>query len=181
MNQKSDGDHKVWKYNLYRIEANIDITLWEMELIDSFEIKLSNILKVVSDYTSKTSKISQEKRILISIMFSDDKKIKKLNNQFRKMNKPTNVLSFPPYGNILINDDEIFLGDIIFSIETIKTEAKKNNKTVIDHLIHLFIHGVLHLLGYHHDKEEEAKIMENLEICMLKKLGIASPYEIIND
>ena len=178
MNQKLDHDHKVWKYDLYRIEANIDINLWEMQLIDSFETKLSNILKVVSDYTSN---ISQEKIVLISIMFSDDKKIKKLNNQFRKMNKPTNVLSFPPYGNILINDDEIFLGDIIFSIETIKTEAKKNNKTVIDHLIHLFIHGVLHLLGYHHDKEEEAKIMENLEICMLKKLGIASPYEIIND
>lgn len=178
MNQKLDDDHKVWKYDLYRIEANIDITLWEMQLIDSFETKLSNILKVVFDYTSN---ISQEKRVLISIMFSDDKKIKKLNNQFRKMNKPTNVLSFPPYGNTLINDDEIFLGDIIFSIETIKTEAKKNNKTVIDHLIHLFIHGVLHLLGYHHDKEEEAKIMENLEICMLKKLGIASPYEIIND
>ena len=178
MNQKLDDDHKVWKYDLYRIEANIDITLWEMQLIDSFETKLSNILKVVSDYTSN---ISQEKRVLISIMFSDDKKIKKLNNQFRKMNKPTNVLSFPPYGNTLINDDEIFLGDIIFSIETIKTEAKKNNKTVIDHLIHLFIHGFLHLLGYHHEKEEEAKIMENLEICMLKKLGIASPYEIIND
>lgn len=178
MNQKLDDDHKVWKYDLYRIEANIDITLWEMHLIDSFETKLSNILKVVSDYTSN---ISQEKRVLISIMFSDDKKIMKLNNQFRKMNKPTNVLSFPPYSNTLINDDEIFLGDIIFSIETIKTEAKKNNKTVIDHLIHLFIHGFLHLLGYHHDKEEEAKIMENLEICMLKKLGIASPYEIIND
>ena len=173
MNQKLDHDHKVWKYDLYRIEANIDITLWEMQLIDSFETKLSNILKVVSDYTSN---MSQEKIVLISIMFSDDKKIKKLNNQFRKMNKPTNVLSFPPYGDALINDDEIFLGDIIFSIETIKTEAKKNNKSVIDHLIHLFIHGVLHLLGYHHDKEEEAKIMENLEICMLKKLGIASPY-----
>ena len=178
MNQKLDDDHKVWKYDLYRIEANIDITLWEMQLINSFETKLSNILKIVSDYTSN---ISQEKIVLISIMFSDDKKIKKLNNQFRKMNKPTNVLSFPPYGNTLINDDEIFLGDIIFSIETIKTEAKKNYKTVIDHLIHLFIHGVLHLLGYQHDKEEEAKIMENLEICMLKKLGIASPYEIIND
>jgi len=122
MNQKLDDDYKVWKYDLYRIEANIDIILWEMQLIDSFETKLSNILKVVSDYTSN---ISHEKRILISIMFSDDKKIKKLNNQFRKMNKPTNVLSFPPYGNTLINDDEIFLGDIIFSIETIKTEAKK--------------------------------------------------------
>jgi len=60
MNQKLDDDHKVWKYDLYRIEANIDITLWEMQLIDSFETKLSNILKVVSDYTSN---ISQEKRV----------------------------------------------------------------------------------------------------------------------
>ena len=96
-----------------------------------------------------------------------------LNNCFRKINSATNVLSFPSnhkFNNIL------FLGDIIFSIETILKEAKRDNKTVENHLIHLFVHAVLHLLGYEHDTEEQAKKMENLEIKILSNLQIDNPY-----
>ena len=109
------------------------------------------------------------------------KKIMGLNNQFRKINKPTNVLSFPSSTNTSTNFKNVFLGDIIFSIETIISEAKENNKSTVDHLIHLFIHGVLHLLGYDHETEDEARMMEDLEICILNKLSIANPYEIKNE
>ena len=72
--------------------------------------------------------------------------------------------------------NEFFLGDIIFSIETICREAKRDNKSVNNHLIHLFVHGVLHLLGYDHKTEKEAKKMENLEIQILETLQINNPY-----
>ena len=76
---------------------------------------------------------------------------------------------------------EVFLGDIIFSIETILSEAKINNISLIDHLIHLFIHGLLHLLGYDHKIEDEARDMENLEITILEQLSIPNPYVIKNE
>ena len=97
-----------------------------------------------------------------------------LNSCFRKIKAATNVLSFPSnykFNNIL------FLGDIIFSIETILREAKRDNKSVENHLIHLFIHGVLHLLGYDHGTEKQAEKMENLETLILTNLHIDNPYK----
>ena len=96
-----------------------------------------------------------------------------LNSCFRKIKSATNVLSFPSNNKF---NNTLFLGDIIFSIETILKEAKRDNKTVENHLIHLFVHAVLHLLGYEHDTEEQAKKMENLEIKILSNLQIDTPY-----
>ena len=152
--------------------------IFSKEDLKNFEKKIHKILKEFSD---EVINVTSENKILISIMFSGDKKVMELNNQFRKINKPTNVLSFPSSINSPTNFKNIFLGDIIFSIETIISEAKTNNKSTIDHLIHLFIHGLLHLLGYDHKTEDEARIMENLEICILNKLSIANPYEIKNE
>ena len=97
-----------------------------------------------------------------------------LNKSYRKINSATNVLSFPSYSPL---KDEFFLGDIIFSIETICREAKRDNKSINNHLIHLFVHGVLHLLGYDHNTLEEAKKMENLEIKILETFKIDNPYK----
>ncbi len=96
-----------------------------------------------------------------------------LNNCFLNKNSATNVLSFPSKH---LANDILFLGDIIFSIETILKEAKIDNKSAGNHLIHLFIHAVLHLLGYDHETEEKAKKMENLEIKILGSLKIDNPY-----
>ena len=101
-------------------------------------------------------------------------KIIELNKQFRKINLPTNVLSFP---SAIQKNNEIFLGDIIFSAETIFREAKRDKKSFKSHLIHLFIHGVLHLIGYNHQTENNAKVMESLEIKILETLNINNPYE----
>ena len=96
-----------------------------------------------------------------------------LNSCFRKKKSATNVLSFSSNSKF---NKTLFLGDIIFSIETILKEAKRDNKTVENHLIHLFVHAVLHLLGYEHETEEQAKKMENLEIKILSNLQIDNPY-----
>ena len=178
MKKELVNSYKTWNDTFYTIEANIDTNLWCQDLVNSFEKKIHKILK---EFPDEVINITPEGKILISIMFSGDKKVMEVNSQFRKINKPTNVLSFPSSTNTLTNFKNVFLGDIIFSIETITSEAKANNKSTIDHLIHLFIHGLLHLLGYDHKTEDEARMMEDLEICILNKLSIANPYEIKNE
>ena len=92
-----------------------------------------------------------------------------LNNQYRKKNEPTNVLSF------LINDKPL-LGDIILCHSVIKKEALAQKKSIDDHYAHLIIHGYLHLIGFDHTKNDDALTMENKEIAVLKKLGFKNPY-----
>ena len=170
--------HKVWKNNTFTIELNIDGTLWTKDLVNNFEKQL---FKILNEFSKRVDNFNPKKRNLISVMFSTDKKVMQLNKQFRNINKPTNVLSFPSLTNSKTKFKEVFLGDIIFSIETILSEAKINNISIIDHLIHLFIHGLLHLLGYDHETEDEARDMENLEITILEQLSIPNPYEIKNE
>ena len=178
MKKELVNSYKIWNDSFYTIEANIDTDLWCQDLVNSFEKKIYKILK---EFRGEVINITPEDKILISIMFSGDKKVMDLNSQFRKINKPTNVLSFPSSINTSTNFKNVFLGDIIFSLETIISESKANNKSTIDHLIHLFIHGLLHLLGYDHKTENEAGMMEDLEIYILNKLSIANPYEIKNE
>ncbi len=118
--------------------------------------------------------------MLFTLRLSDDVEIKQLNKDFRGKDKPTNVLSFPAGdempGMEMIEMSEKYIGDVIVSVETLEREAREQNKTVHDHFVHLFIHSVLHLLGYDHIIEEEAEVMEGLEIDILKTLGINNPY-----
>ncbi|MEZ5690348.1 MAG: rRNA maturation RNase YbeY [Rickettsiales bacterium] len=113
----------------------------------------------------------------IAVVFVDDKFIRNINHQYRGKNKPTNVLSFPN-GDFSLKSSNINLnlGDIILALETIEKEAKEQKKTFRNHSAHLLVHGFLHLLGYDHMNEKDAKIMENMEIKILKKLDISNPY-----
>lgn len=123
----------------------------------------------------------------LSISLVSDAQIRKINNQFRQKNKPTNVLSFPVIDTNLIkkegltkiigNDNYFFLGDIVISFERIYVESKLQNKTFENHLIHLILHSILHLIGYDHKNEKDAKVMEALEIKILKTLKINNPYQ----
>jgi probable rRNA maturation factor len=110
----------------------------------------------------------------VTVVLSNDAEIKTLNSVYRGKNKPTNVLSFP---NGAIEDGVKQLGDIILAYETIAGEAVEQKKKLKDHVAHLTIHGVLHLLGFDHEIEKEAVIMERHEISILKRMGIANPYE----
>lgn len=109
--------------------------------------------------------------------------IQSLNNQYRHINKPTNVLSFPSEvpSHIMKTLPERPLGDIIICHEIIEKEAFEQHKTLEAHYAHMIIHGLLHLLGYDHIKESEAEIMEPLEIKTLALLGFNDPYAPIED
>ena len=111
-------------------------------------------------------------------MLSSNDEVAELNRQWRSKPGPTNVLSFPatrpgvaPAGAILP------LGDIILAHGVVAAEANAQGKTLRQHLSHLVVHGILHLLGHNHLDDEEAGRMESLEIAALEKLGLANPYE----
>ncbi|PPQ26043.1 rRNA maturation RNase YbeY [Rhodoblastus sphagnicola] len=109
----------------------------------------------------------------VSLLFCDDARIRALNAQFRGMDKPTNVLSFP--GPEPLETAHV-LGDIAIAYETVAREAVEQGKALPDHLCHLIVHGFLHLLGYDHETDEEAEAMEADEARALQSMGIADPY-----
>lgn len=102
-----------------------------------------------------------------------------MNKNYRKKDKPTNVLSFATLENDPFIHPEAFfhIGDVVLALETLKKEAEEQSKRLEDHFMHLLIHGILHLLGYDHIKKEDAKVMENLEIQILNTFGIENPYK----
>ena len=111
----------------------------------------------------------------LSILLSDDDHIRSVNQEWRGLDKPTNVLSFPAVESNKIASAP-FLGDIIIAYETVKREAMSENKAFADHFTHLVIHGFLHLLGYDHLDDVDAEKMESLEIELLAELNIPDPY-----
>ncbi|HEV2650670.1 MAG TPA: rRNA maturation RNase YbeY [Rhizomicrobium sp.] len=107
----------------------------------------------------------------LTILLTSDARLKTLNHDFRGKNKPTNVLSFPAAPN-----DEAYLGDVALAFGVTEAEALKAGKRFADHAVHLVIHGVLHLLGFDHVTNAQAKKMEPLETRLLARLGIDDPY-----
>ena len=168
--KEDEKDYRIWKNKNFIVEATVNLSLWDDILISDFYKKLN---KVLNEIYEQQDLVYNNSKTLISISFSSDKKIMELNSFFRKKKSATNVLSFPCNNKF---NNTLFLGDIIFSIETILKEAKRDNKRVENHLIHLFIHAVLHLLGYDHKTEEEAKKMEYLEKQILSNLNVDNPY-----
>jgi len=125
----------------------------------------------------------------ISLMGCDDARIAVLNADFRGKPQPTNVLSWPSEerGAEFAGeapeppepgeaDDPEPLGDIAIAWETCAREAGEQDKPMVDHVTHLIVHGMLHLLGYDHVEEEDAALMEGLEVRILASLGVSDPY-----
>lgn len=115
----------------------------------------------------------------LSLLFTDDRQIREINDRWRGIDKPTNVLSFPAVRSINPRDPPPVIGDVVFARQTIMREAELENKPVNHHLVHLIVHGLLHLLGYDHQKEEEAEEMESLESLILARFAIPDPYGMI--
>ena len=111
----------------------------------------------------------------VSVLLTNDEEIRELNKKYRKIDKPTNVLSFSITSDTIVNELRM-IGDIVISKEKILSEAKDQNKTFNDHLAHIVIHGFLHLLNFTHDSKEDSTIMENKEVELLKMIDISNPY-----
>ena len=109
----------------------------------------------------------------LSFLITNDAEMAELNWEWRGAQGATNVLSFP---GDLDGPGSFLLGDVVLALETIVTEATEADIPVADHLTHLVVHGVLHLLGYDHKTNAEAEKMEALEIEILQSLGIPDPY-----
>ncbi len=143
------------------------------------------VKKVVTNIINRYSNLKVVKEFELSILLTDNEQMLKLNKRFRGKEKATNVLSFPDteldFRHLLEFVPDIhymYLGDIAFGYETMHDEAISQNKTLEDHFIHLLVHSILHLLGFDHQNDEEAEVMEKLEIEILNDFAIASPYLI---
>lgn len=117
----------------------------------------------------------------VTVLLSSDEAIAELNRSFRGKDKPTNVLSFPFAAPYYGGEGAKPLGDIIIAYETVIREAKDENKTPLDHLAHLTVHGLLHLTGYGHENDGDAERMEAMERTILEAIGISDPYHIVED
>jgi len=112
---------------------------------------------------------------VVAVALMDDRAMRTLNKTYRGKDKPTNVLSFP--SGEATEGKRRRLGDVAMALGTVKREAKAQGKTVSDHVTHLMVHAVLHLLGYDHEAEPDAEEMEAIERKTLAALGIADPYQ----
>jgi probable rRNA maturation factor len=113
--------------------------------------------------------------VAVDITLTDDPEQQRLNRTWRGKDAPTNVLAFPGDGPVAQGAPRI-LGDVVLALSTIRREAAEQEKPFADHLRHLVVHGVLHLLGHDHDNPTAAAAMERREIAILAELGVPDPY-----
>jgi probable rRNA maturation factor len=115
----------------------------------------------------------------VSLLFTDDDRIRVLNREWRGKDKPTNVLSFPAFD--LRPGDALppMLGDVVLAFGTVSAEAAAERKDFDHHLSHLIVHGILHLVGHDHEDPAEAEAMEALERRVLARLAISDPYDYL--
>lgn len=114
----------------------------------------------------------------LSIVFTDDASMQRLNAEWRGKDKPTNVLSFPAFALEPGDPPGPMLGDIVIAYQTVAREAALEDKAFDDHLRHLVVHGFLHLLGYDHENDMDADEMETAERAILADMGVSDPYSV---
>ena len=124
-------------------------------------------------WASSALLVNEKTSVVIRLVDSDESR--QLNRDYRGVDKPTNVLSFPFEAPIEIAGE--FLGDMIICSPVVKQEARQQNKPLKAHWAHMVTHGMLHLQGYDHQDAQQAEQMERLERKILAKLGFADPYE----
>ena len=154
------------------LEMIFDRTLWSASDIDLVRARIC----IATDITCE---IFSWPALEVGGLFCGDDRICDLNSMFRGKNKPTNVLSFPSDDDAAMMESDaarLAPGEIAIAYETLCREAAQEAKSVSDHLTHLWVHGLLHLMGHDHQVDDEADLMEAGEVSVLARLGIANPY-----
>ena len=165
----------VWRSDADNIiELNYDASLWPDDLLAEFSALSAHVLDHIDVETGGEG-------ICLGLLLADDSHICALNARFRGIERPTNVLSFPEPDDVPVNREAVdegpeFVGEIAIAFETTEREAKELGIPFRDHLTHLFVHGVMHLLGYDHETESDAVEMEAMESAILAAFSIADPY-----
>lgn len=153
--------------------------VWNKDYLTKTEIK--RIIKIILKHLLKSKQLKKNKQIFININFVNEEAIKDYNNTFRGKDIPTNVLSFTKYKNfndfiLDLDNSYIYLGDVVLCFEKLKQDSMEYNISFKKRLYHLFVHSILHLLGFDHIEESDRTIMENMEIDILKNFNIVDPY-----
>ena len=168
------------------ISLDIAIKSKKWLLEKDIEKFINKICQKIIPLTEINKILTKNFELELAILLVSDRQMKKINAEFLNKNKPTNVLSFPfldenmlrkiGLKKVIGSANQVFLGDIVISYETIKKESLAQKKKFCDHVTHMILHSLLHLIGHDHEDEKMAEIMENLEIKILKKIGIKNPY-----
>ena len=146
------------------VNVEIDNNSWHKKIQNPKKYlnkKLKKIYKIVSFF--------KKKKVIFTILLTNSYNMKKLNERFRKKNKPTDVLSFPFFQNLSLKKKEIYIGDIAISYEIINNRSKKTN--FVHEFDKVWIHGLLHLIGYDHIKNKDFAKMNKLEKRILNKIN----------
>jgi probable rRNA maturation factor len=153
------------------VEITIADERWQVRLDDP-----GALCRRAADATLAAARTEWAGGLELSIVLADDRMVRALNRKFRHVDRATNVLAFPAGATGTPAARPLPLGDVVLAFQTIESEARAQAKTIDDHLAHLVVHGVLHLLGHDHESEADATTMETLEARILRRLGIADPY-----
>jgi len=149
-----------------QIDIQTQSRLW-----DAQPLAAQTVREAISAAASMLSTAGGE----VSILLTNDSVIRDLNRDWRGIDKPTNVLSFPA-SDLRPAGEARSLGDIIIAFETLERECDDENRIFLHHLAHLTVHGFLHLIGYDHQTDVQAEEMEGLESKIMKRLDLPDPY-----
>ena len=164
------------KNNIIDVDVSLSDPAWESDALSAEKLCAEAVTLALK--SADLPEILDGRDIEVSVVLANDELVQVLNREYRDKDKPTNVLSFA----LLDSDDPIpdegpvAIGDIILAYQTIENEAREQEKFLKDHFAHLLVHGTLHLVGYDHMTEDEANVMETLEIRILEKMNIQNPY-----
>ena len=157
-----------------RLDMVIDGRCWPVNIIADLRARLGAATDAVRDSCGGPP-------LEVGALLCDNARMVELNGQFRGKPTPTNVLSFPNGEAAGMEAEQSAPGEIAIAFETVRDEADRDGKTFDDHLVHLWIHGLLHLMGHDHETDADAEIMERTETRLLAMLGIADPYAVAGE
>jgi len=169
------------------IDIAVDEPLWNKVTTDNnhlLEKTLRAVFVATWPHIQKTFAENDGEHAVaeVSLVLTNDQIVRSLNSSYRQQDKATNVLAFAALDEAdvfrMAKDAPIILGDIVVGYGVTKSEAKDKKISVSSHLCHLVVHGMLHLLGYDHLNDDDAREMENMETLVLKHLGINDPYAV---